>query len=36
MMQRIREVWKRLFPESIGREMAEGMLTAFAAQVTGF
>jgi hypothetical protein len=36
MMQKIRRIWQRLFPESLQREMAAAMLAGFAAQVKGF
>ena len=36
MIQRVRELWQRLFPESLQKEMAAAMLSGFAAQVKGF
>lgn len=36
MMQQIRKIWQRLFPESIEKDMAAAMLSGFAAQVRGF
>ena len=36
MIQRIRQIWQRLFPESIEKDMAAAMLSGFAAQVKGF
>ena len=36
MKQRIRAIWRRLFPESLQKEMAAAMLDGFAAQVKGF
>lgn len=36
MKQKIREIWQRLFPESLQKEMAAAMLAGFAAQVKGF
>lgn len=36
MIKRIREIWKKLFPEIIEKDMAAAMLAGFAAQVKGF
>ena len=36
MRQKILGIWKRLFPESLEKEMAAAMLSSFAAQVRGF
>ena len=35
-MVMIRRIWRKLFPESIEKEMAVAMLAGFAAQVKGF
>ena len=36
MKQKIRMIWRRLFPESLQKEMAAAMLSGFAAQAAGF
>lgn len=36
MIKRIREIWKKLFPESIEKDMAAVMINTFAAQAAGF
>ena len=36
MKQKILTIWRRIFPESLQKEMAAAMLAGFAAQVKGF
>ena len=36
MKQKIRMIWRRLFPESLQKEMAAAMLAGFATQAKGF
>ena len=35
-MVTIRRIWRKLFPESIGKDMAAAMIKTFAAQAAGF
>lgn len=36
MIQRFRQIWQRLFPESLEKEMAAAMLSSFAGQAKRF
>ncbi len=35
-MAMIRRIWRKLFPESIEKDMAAAMIKTFAAQAAGF